>query len=185
MITKDMRFDSTLIKKMVGKEFVKYRCDQFVYTNSVTQIVGLFIGDEVFKLTNIQEPIDYYGYDEDVSLFSIEECKESDIKSAFAETEQIDTPQRNVITEITLVNDHQMTYSNGEQQYDVWLTRAIIIKSGEYEVMFEKDSFPYSEEINIYRGYSLKESLDDEKVFLEDWDDDITPGVEREFVVIS
>lgn len=34
-----------------------YKCDAFNFTNSVTQIVGLYIGDEIYLLTNIQEAV--------------------------------------------------------------------------------------------------------------------------------
>jgi len=50
----DMRFDQNTLKKWIGKNFVKYKCDPFAYINSVTAIVGIFIDDEVYKLTNIQ-----------------------------------------------------------------------------------------------------------------------------------
>ena len=57
----DMRFDLKMIQNWIGKLFNKYKCDAFDFTNSVTQIVGLYIGDKVYSLTNIQEPVDYYG----------------------------------------------------------------------------------------------------------------------------
>lgn len=53
MKTIDMRFDQSIIRSWIGKKFNKYKCDAFDFTNSVTQIVGLYIGDEVFALTNI------------------------------------------------------------------------------------------------------------------------------------
>ena len=63
-----MRFDQSIIGDWIGKIFIKYKCDAFNYTNSVTQIVGLYIGDEVFSLTNIQEAVDYFGIVEDMSV---------------------------------------------------------------------------------------------------------------------
>lgn len=53
MNTLDMRFDSSIIKRWIGRKFIKYKCDAFDFTNSVTQIIGLFIGHDVFSLTNI------------------------------------------------------------------------------------------------------------------------------------
>lgn len=61
MKTLDFRFDASVIQSWIGRNFRKYKCDAFEFTNSVTQIVGLYIGDEVYALTNIQEPVDYYG----------------------------------------------------------------------------------------------------------------------------
>ena len=45
----DMRFNTGIIQSWVGKIFVKYKCDAFNFTNSVTQIVGLYIDDEVYS----------------------------------------------------------------------------------------------------------------------------------------
>jgi len=185
MKTIDIRFDKSLLENMIGKEFVKYRCDKFVFTNSITQIVGLYIGDEIYKLTNIQETVDYFGCEEDVAILRLSSCHDEEVTSAFEEVEQIDTPIRGVITSIELINDHQMIYENGTKTYDVWLTRAIIFKIGEYEVLYEKDSFPYSEEINIIRGYDLVSNLSDVKLFLEDWDEKYEPKVEREHIFVA
>ena len=68
MKTIDMRFDLVLIQSWIGKKFNKYKCDAFEFTNSVTQIVGLYIGDEVYALTNVQEAVDYFGATEDMAV---------------------------------------------------------------------------------------------------------------------
>ena len=96
----DMRFDEAFIQSFVGQQFNKYRCDEFVYTNSVTQIVGLYIGDSVYKVKNEQETVDYFGNEEEIAVFKIEESKESDITSAFIDVEQKDTPVGGIIDEI-------------------------------------------------------------------------------------
>ncbi len=62
MKTIDMRFNADMIQEWVGEKFVKYKCDPFNITNSVTQIVGLYIGDDIYSLTNIQEAVDYFGF---------------------------------------------------------------------------------------------------------------------------
>ncbi|WP_155886458.1 hypothetical protein [Lachnobacterium bovis] len=66
-----MRFNDDMIQEWIGKKFVKYKCDPFNVTNSATQIVGLYIGDEIYSLTNIQEAVDYFGISEDMSVFKI------------------------------------------------------------------------------------------------------------------
>lgn len=38
----DMRFNLDAIKNLVGKCFVKYKCDPFQFTNSVTGTVGVY-----------------------------------------------------------------------------------------------------------------------------------------------
>lgn len=45
---RDLRLYEEIFKKMIGKQFNKYRCDPFVFTNSVTGIVGLYIGNQIY-----------------------------------------------------------------------------------------------------------------------------------------
>ena len=39
---KDLRLNEDIFKRMIGKQFYKYKCDPFVFTNTVTGIVGLY-----------------------------------------------------------------------------------------------------------------------------------------------
>ena len=77
---------------MIGKCFKKYRCDAFEYTNSVTGIVGIYIGDKTFELRNEQKPIQYFDSVDDIALWTFKEVNANDIHSFFENTEQIDTP---------------------------------------------------------------------------------------------
>ncbi|MDO4515252.1 MAG: hypothetical protein Q4B72_14630 [Lachnospiraceae bacterium] len=181
----DMRFDSNLFKTFVGKIFNKYRCDEFVYTSSVTQIVGLYIGDEVFKMTNILESIDYYGVTEDIAVCKFNCCEESDIKSAFVEGHLTDTPVNGIINQIKMVNEHQQVFVNDTLEYDVWLTRGIIFFVNGREISFEKDIVPFSEELNIRKGYELIDSFGEKEDFTEGWDEDTRAQVEREVITIE
>lgn len=83
MITIDMRFDSALIQSWIGKKFNKYKCDAFDFTNSVTQIVGMYIGDEVYALTNVQEAVDYFVTTDDMAVATVAASEDTMIKSAF------------------------------------------------------------------------------------------------------
>ena len=85
----DMRFAESIFKNFIGQTFHKYRCDPFVYTPSVTQIVGLYIGDEVYKMSNVQEPVDYYGNMDDVTICRFIKAKVADIHSALEEVTQL------------------------------------------------------------------------------------------------
>lgn len=38
--TKDLRLNEDIFKRMIDKQFNKYKCDPFVFTNTVTGIVG-------------------------------------------------------------------------------------------------------------------------------------------------
>ena len=181
----DMRFDEEIFKNLVGQTFHKYRCDPFVYTPSVTQIVGLYIGDEVYKMSNVQEPVDYYGNMDDVAICRFIKAKDADIRSALEGVDQIDTPINGRIEKVVLVNEHQQVFENGTQTYDVWLTRGVIFTVDGREISFEKQNWPYSEEINIERGYNLIDKFGDVRDFSEDWDPGIKAVAVRENVVLQ
>ncbi len=181
----DMRFDACIVQSWVGKIFTKYKCDAFNFTNSVTQIVGLYIGDEIYSLTNIQEAVDYFGFIEDMSVSKITKVEDSAIKSAFKNVEMISTPVGEEITSVKIVNEQQTMEINDEAAYEVWLTRAIIFEVGGREISFEKDTVPFSEEITIQRGYDLIDKISDNDDFLEDWDDEYTPAYKREVIVVK
>ena len=185
MKTIDMRFDCHMVKSMIGQHFQKYRCDPFVFTKSVTQIVGLYIGDEVYKLTNMQETVDYYGVTEDIAVFNMEPSEDGEIKSAFMDVTQIDTPVNGLIDSITLINEHQQVFQNNEQTYDVWLTRGIIFEVDGREISFEKQNIPFSEEIDIQRGYELIKNYSNVNDFSEGWDPGIHAVATREIVTID
>ncbi len=184
MKTIDMRFDEKICRGMLGKTFNKYRCDKFEFRNSVTQIVGLYIDKTVYSLTNIQEALDYFGYEEDISVFKIREVQDSDIRSAFENIDQIDTPVQECIQRILMVNDCQKTFRNNLQQYEVWLTKAIIFDFGDHQISFEKDYVPFSEEIEIRRGYDLVSTLSSETNFLDEWDASVNAECSREIIEI-
>jgi len=181
----DMRFNNESLKNLIGHNFNKYRCDKFEFTNSVTQIVGLYIGDEIYRLTNIQESVDYFGNTDDYAVFKMSSAIDEDIRSAFVDTEQIDNPINQEIKSIILINERQRIYKENICTYDVYLTRAIIFRFSENEICFQKDFTPFSEEIFIMKGYNLADSLMENTDFLEEWDDDLTPKCETEIVEIN
>jgi hypothetical protein len=181
----DMRFDSTLIQSWIGKKFYKYKCDAFEFTNSVTQIVGLYIGNEVYALTNVQETVDYFGSIDDMAVAKLSASEDVMIKSVFKDVEMISTPVGEEITSVKIVNEQQTMAINGKQAYEVWLTRAIIFEVGGREISFEKDMVPFSEEITIQRGYNLIDRITDNSDFLEVWDEEYTPGYKREVLVVK
>ena len=180
-----MRFDLSLINRWIGKKFNKYKCDTFEFTNSVTQIVGLYIEDEVYSLTNIQEPVDYFGMNDDISVFKLKESEDSSVKSAFKEAEMISTPINGEITSIKVVNELQKMTIDDMPKYEVWFTRAIIFEAGGREIAFEKSIVPFSEEIIIRRGYNLIDGLESNESFLEDWDDKYSPEYSREIIKLG
>ena len=108
----DMRFDENIIKSWVSSTFKQYKCDAFDFTNSVTQIVDLFIDDDLFTLTNIQETVDYFGNDDDIAVFRLSKSKPENLKSAFIESGLITTPINGEITKIALINENQKVRIN-------------------------------------------------------------------------
>ena len=112
---RDLRLDEEIFKNMIGKQFNKYKCDPFVFTNTVTGIVGLYIGEKVFELKNEQTAFQYFDSMDDVALWNIKEVNDSEIHSVFENTEQIDTSINQNIKSITLVNEHQMVNINDQE----------------------------------------------------------------------
>ena len=115
-----MRFDSNIFKQMIGQTFKKYRSDEFVFNNSVTGIIGIFVDEKVYEFRNEQKSVDYFGEQDDYAVFGITECSENEIKSFFDDTEQIDTPINQIIKKITIINENQQIFENGTQTYNVW-----------------------------------------------------------------
>ena len=185
MKTIDMRFNDDIIQEWIGKKFVKYKCDPFNVTNSATQIVGLYIGDEIYSLTNIQEAVDYFGIIEDMSVFKITKVEDSAIKSVLKNVEMITTSVSKEITSVKIVNEQQNMAINGESAYEVWLTRAIIFEVSGRELSFEKDTVPFSEEIIIRRGHDLIDKISDNDDFLQEWDEEYSPEYKRDVLVIK
>ena len=185
MKTIDMRFEQSMIQDWIGKKFNMYKCDAFDFTNSVTQIVGLYIGEEVFALTNMQETVDYFGNTEDISVSKLKKSEDGFIRSAFKDAEMISSPVDEEISSVKVVNELQKISVNGTSTYEVWLTRAIIIEAGGREISFEKDNVPFSEEIIIRRGYNLVDKIADNDDFLEGWDDEYTSDYSREVIEIK
>lgn len=182
---RDLRLDEEIFKKTIGKQFNKYRCDPYVFTNTVTGIVGLYIGEKVFELKNEQSAFQYFDSMDDVALWNIKEVSDSEIYSVFENTEQIDTSINQNINSITLVNEHQIVNIH-EQEYNLWLTRAIIFHLENRDIYFEKDNTAFSEEIEIKRGHDLLSEFPKRNdYFLDQWIESIKSDVQTEFIEIQ
>lgn len=182
---RDLRLDEEIFKKMIGKQFYKYKCDPFVFTNTVTGIVGLYIGEKVFELKNEQTAFQYFDSMDDVALWNIKETNDSEIHSVFENTEQIDTSINQNINSIILVNEHQMVNIH-DQEYDLWLTRAIVFHLENRDIYFEKDNTAFSEEIEIKRGHDLLSEFPKRNdYFLDQWFEGIQADVQTEFIEIQ
>ena len=181
----DMRFDPCIFSSFLGKQFNGFRCDEFTYTKSVTQIIGMFIDDTAYRMTNIQEAVDYFGNPEDMAVCRFEECEDTDIQSAFVDGNLKDTPVDGIIERIAIVNENQRVYEGGVQTYDVWLTRGVIFTVDGRELSFEKENVPFSEEIIIRKGYDLLNEFGGTDDFSQEWDEGITAIATREVIVLE
>lgn len=185
ILNQDIRLDSNKFKNMIGQEFIKYKCDPFVFTNSVTGIVGLYIGNQIYELKNEQTKFQYFNTVDDIALWDIKEVKDSDIHSFFEDTEQINTPVNQKIVKITLINEQQVACINN-QSYSLFVTRAIVFHLENREIYFEKDNTAFSEEIEIKRGHDLLEEFPKRNdYFLDEWVEGIKSNVQTEFLEIQ
>lgn len=184
-IYNDYRFDQSILKNMIGKIFKMYKSDAFLFTNSVTGIVGLYIEDSIYLLRNEQKYIDYYGERDDMALWNIYKGDEADVHSVFVDTEQIKTPINESIVSITLINENQkVSYDN--LTYETDLTRAIIFHCSSKDICFEKDMVAFSEEIVITRGHDLVKQYPKRNEFFEkDWDKSVSYSCSETIITID
>ncbi|MCD8306673.1 MAG: hypothetical protein LUD51_00360 [Clostridia bacterium] len=184
----DFRISGIIFRKMIGKEFVKIRCDE-IYNECVTQIAGLYIGGKVYKLENLPRPLDNFGDTDDVGVFGLAQSQDYAIFSAFMGREQTDYPVGKKIRSVKLVNERQRLSERGELTYEVLLTRAIIFSLDDEELLFEKESLPIADDIIIRRGQNLLETVASETEFLkgwiEGWQEGMTPECTRDICNIQ
>lgn len=182
----DFRFDTKLVKTFVGKAFKKYKHAEFLYTNSVTGIVGFEINGVVYKLTDEYEAVDFLALDDEATLFQISESNWNDIDSRI-NTNINEFNVDEIINKVILVNDHTVINIENKTAYDMLDTKAIIFCFDNHEVCFAKQDCWFSQEIEVYKGYNLIEKIGDGKGILEDFESDELKNafVERTFVQIN
>ena len=180
----DFRFDESLIRSFVGKILKQYKCAEFLYTNSVTGILGIEIGDQVYGLINDYEPFDYMSLDDEATVFRF--CKMNWIEIESMVNNDINVMNVNEkIKKIVLVNDHTILKNFHNVEYDMWDTKAIIFYFEEYELCFVKQDCWFSQEIEIYKGYNLLNKTGNGKGILSDFDESDLISVDRTFVEIG
>lgn len=128
----DFRFDTELIKSLIGKTFTKYKHADFIITDSVTGIIGFEINHQVFELMNDYEALDYFGLDGEATILSISKSNWTEVEPRFNNDIKV-TYIDEVVQKVILVNDH--TFS---KNYDMWETKAIVFCFKNFEICFEK-----------------------------------------------
>ncbi len=184
----DVRFNQeeiSLIKNMVGTTLTKYKCDPFEFSTAVYGIVGICTDKSAYAFTNTVQVMDYYGANEDVAVFRLEKRFDSEIQSLISENTMIELPVKKIIKEIDVINEHQKVFENGNQTYDVWLTRGIIFKlEDNTEISLEKNVW-FSEMITVDKGENLLSKFTPASEFSEDWEGDLRGECSRDLVRFS
>ncbi|MDO5440571.1 MAG: hypothetical protein Q4F12_03430 [Erysipelotrichaceae bacterium] len=182
MKTNDYRYDQELFKSFIGKTFNKYKHEKFLFTNTVTQVLGFMINNESYKMNNDFEQVDFMGWDNEATICRVNQTNWDNI--LVNRDDIIETEINKEIKSITLINDHFVSKTYGSVNYDWWETRAVIFNFGELEVSFEKQDSFFSMEIEINKGYDLINKVEDGKFILSDFEqsEEQTIEVSREII---
>ena len=174
----DFRFDTELIKSLIGKTFTKYKHADFIVTDSVKGILGFEINHQVFELVNNYEALDYFGLDGEATILSISTSNWTAVESRF-NNDIKETYIDEAVQKVILVNDH--TFS---KNYDMWETKAIVFCFENFEICFEKQDCWFSMEIEIHKERDTLNVIDDGKDILNDFDENSSVTIERTIVEI-
>ncbi len=174
----DFRFDTELIKSLIGKTFLTYKHADFIVTDSVTGIIGFEINHQVFELVNDYEALDYFGLDGEATILSIYKSNWTEVESRF-NNDIKETYIDEAVQKVILVNDH--TFS---KNYDMWETKAIVFCFKNFEICFEKQDCWFSMEIEIHKERDTLNVIDDGKDILNDFDENSSVTIERTIVEI-
>lgn len=179
-ITKEM------LRGIIGKTFDYYSCDPFEFSPSVFGIVGFRIDDKFYKLTcNLEKTTRFWNEDE-IAQLRFEECGNQKPESRMDGGAMIDTPVRDTIVKIDLINDLESVAFESEKRTLCSTKGLIFYLSSGNEISFEADTW-FSEMITIQRGYGLFDKFTTVDDFLEEWEDcdGYTATVERKIVSLK
>lgn len=155
----------SMLRSMIGRELTAYMHDEFLYTQSSSQVMVIVVEGVPYYLYSFTEALDYYGTVEDVAVWTVSDEKYPVVdKKSF-----VQTPVNETIKGISLIQENQRMYCDAGQTYDVWLTRGIIFDLGDRQIAFEKDVW-LSEEIMVHNGCDLAGKFAPAERFGQDWD---------------
>ena len=185
----DIRFDNAtmeMLKSMIGKAFEYYSCDPFIFTPSVFGIVGFRIGGDTYKMTSNLEVVHRFFHDDEVAVMRLAPCQPGEIVSMMEDGQMIETPVKDTIISIDVVNDREAVAHDGERM-EMLSTKGIIFHlSGGNEISFEIGTW-FSEMITIRRGYELVKQFTPLADFSEEWEDSegYTPDCSRVIITVK
>lgn len=162
--------DIAIFKGMIGQVFDKYKCDPFVFSPSVYGIVGIYIGKDIFKMTSLQKSVSRFYADEDVATFQFAHARDNEIVTMMDKGQMIETPVKDTIKLIDIINDYETVSHNGEERMLISTKGIIFHLDGGNEISFEIGTW-FSEFITIRKGYNLIQNFTQIQDFLEEWED--------------
>lgn len=173
--------DVQILQSIIGSILNKIEHDEFMFSNTSSQVVKFVLEDSFFYLYSFTEELDYFGAEEDVAVWSVEK-KELPFVT---EKDFVSTPIKEKVTSVQIVQEHQELFENNQKTYDVWVTRGIIIDFEDHELAFEKPIW-FSEDIVIRKGYNLIEKFQpvEEICKAENWKDGVKMLCSREVITL-
>ena len=154
MNTTDTRMSAeeiNILAGMVGKQFEKYRCDEFVFSPAVYQIVGLYVDGRTFALLNETQELDYFGSVDDVAVIGVKGVDPEEIRSHVVGGEMVETPVGQIIEDVIVITDTEYMSKDGIDLYRYDFTAAIAFVLSDRQIVFERDCW-FSEDFLVYRG---------------------------------
>ncbi|MBR7019802.1 MAG: hypothetical protein IKI15_01950 [Lachnospiraceae bacterium] len=167
-----------LLAALKGKPLQSYCHEEFHYTNTSSQVAKLIAldGGELYVYSFV-EPQDYFGTEEEVAVWMVSQER----LPLMNHKKLVEVPVGETVKDVLIVQENQKVFCDGEQTYDVWLTRGIIFDFGNRQVAFEKDVW-FSEEIIIHKGYNLIASFKPKELFGKDWNKEYRTECFREIL---
>ncbi len=167
--------EEEMLRSCIGKRLQAYSHDEFQFTPSSTQAVQIMMdGNKSYYLYSFTKPCDYFGSQEDVAVWSLEDRP----LPLIANKHFVTTPVEEVVKEIMLIQENQCVCFKDNQSYNVRLTRGIIIDFEDHQIAFEKDIW-FSEEIIIHKGYDLLNRFTPTDRFGKDWEEGVRTECSR------
>ena len=193
MISIDKRLNDeeiNILRQLIGKKIVSFRHQEFRPTPASYGAVDIETEKGMIYLFSDLEPLPAYGDVDDVAVWTLtRECRSWIDESPYAYVFASASPVNEPVKEIHVVQEHQRLYKNGEQTFDVRVTRGIIFDFGDYQYSLEKAVW-FSPLIFIEKGNDLINTFDSTDHFVscewnDGWDDDVTAECDREILLIS
>ena len=92
----DFRFNRELMQSFVGLQITSYKC-----TDTITEMVDIQIGDNVYCLTNEYEELDYFLLENENTVYRISDSCRNGLDNT-----QITVNVNQIISKVMLINEH-------------------------------------------------------------------------------